>query len=131
MPTKAMSIGNGQLHNVSMQEIANALDCMHDQQAVMLMGEEKMEEDKLLANIGGDCTSGPIDAHYFKGPGERAGTEREVVAVEPAYMSDRKGHNGVTTDGTATTLTAQEKERPLVGGGDAMTSVVRRLTPLE
>lgn len=41
-------------------------------------------------------------------------------------MSDRKGHNGITEDGTATTLTAQEKERPMVG-----TTVVRRLTPLE
>lgn len=48
------------------------------------------------------------------------------MAVEPTYMSDRKGHNGITEDGTATTLTAQEKERPVVG-----TSVVRRLTPLE
>ena len=41
-------------------------------------------------------------------------------------MSDRKGHNGIAEDGRSTTLTAQEKERPLVG-----TTVVRRLTPLE
>lgn len=45
---------------------------------------------------------------------------------EPTYMSDRKGHNGITEDGTATTLTAQEKDRPMVGA-----STVRRLTPLE
>lgn len=45
---------------------------------------------------------------------------------QPILMSDRKGHNGITEDGTATTLTAQEKERPVVG-----TSIVRRLTPLE
>ena len=45
---------------------------------------------------------------------------------EPTMMSDRKGHNGITEDGTATTLTAQEKERPLVG-----TTIVRRLTPME
>ena len=45
---------------------------------------------------------------------------------EPTMMSDRKGHNGITEDGTATTLTKQEKDRPLVGH-----SVVRRLTPLE
>ena len=36
------------------------------------------------------------------------------VIDEPTYMSDRKGHNGITEDGTATTLTAQEKERPIV-----------------
>lgn len=46
--------------------------------------------------------------------------------IEPAYMSDRKGHNGITEDGTATTLTAQEKERPVV-----KTSIVRRLVPVE
>ena len=45
---------------------------------------------------------------------------------EPVYMSDRKGHNGITEDGTATTLNAQEKERPVVGA-----SVVRRLTETE
>jgi len=45
---------------------------------------------------------------------------------QPILMSDRRGHNGVTEDGTSTTLTAQEKERPL-----ACTSIVRRLTPME
>ena len=45
---------------------------------------------------------------------------------QPILMSDRKGHNGITEDGTATTLNAQEKERPIVG-----TSIVRRLTPKE
>ena len=48
------------------------------------------------------------------------------TAEQPILMSDRKGHNGITEDGTATTLNAQEKERPL-----AMTSIVRRLTPKE
>lgn len=45
---------------------------------------------------------------------------------QPIYVSDRKGHNGISTDGTATTLTAQEKERPMIS-----TSTVRRLTPME
>lgn len=45
---------------------------------------------------------------------------------QPIMMSNRKGHNGITEDGTATTLTAQDKERPIVGA-----SIVRRLTPLE
>lgn len=80
----------------------------------------------MISCVGGGETAQTLDASYYKGPGARNGKEREIVAVEPSYMSDRKGHNGVTTDGTATTLTAQEKERPLVG-----TSVVRRLTPLE
>ena len=50
-----------------------------------------------------------------------------MLAMEPTYMSDRKGHNGITEDGTATTLTAQEKDRPIT----EYRSVVRRLTPLE
>lgn len=48
------------------------------------------------------------------------------AVIEPVMMSDRKGHNGITEDGTATTLNAQEKDRPPVG-----TSIVRRLTPTE
>ena len=61
---------------------------------------------------------------------------------EPTMMSDRKGHNGVTTDGAATTLNAQEKDRPLISldnledlpsgeSAQMVTSVVRRLTPRE
>ena len=45
---------------------------------------------------------------------------------QPIMMSDRKGHNGITEDGTSTTLTAEEKDRPLTA-----TSIVRRLTPKE
>lgn len=81
---------------------------------------------RMTACYGGGETSQTLDASYYKGPGARNGKEREIVAMEPAYMSDRKGHNGVTEDGTATTLNAQEKERPVVG-----TSIVRRLTPRE
>ena len=77
-------------------------------------GTEQVDELK-------DQIAGTLDASYYKGCGERQGIERDVVC-----MSDRKGHNGITEDGTATTLTAQEKERPVVG-----TSIVRRLTPRE
>ena len=41
-------------------------------------------------------------------------------------LGSHKQHSGIAEDGTCTTLTAQEKERPVVS-----TSVVRRLTPLE
>jgi site-specific DNA-cytosine methylase len=86
-----------------------------------------MENEKFLSASGGGETASTLDANYYRGTGARNGKEREVLAiVEPVYMSDRKGHNGVTEDGTATTLNAQEKERPLVGR-----SIVRRLTPHE
>lgn len=45
---------------------------------------------------------------------------------QPIMMSDRKGHNGITEDGIGTTLTAQEKERPMVKARE-----VRRLTVTE
>ena len=80
---------------MSMTDISNPLDCMHDAQAVLT---------------------------------ER---ERESCMNEPTYMSDRKGHNGITQDGTSTTLNAQEKERPVIAETEEVHSIVRRLTPLE
>lgn len=111
---KAVCMGNGQLCQITMAEISNALDCMHDAQAILIGGGEDMDENY-------ETVAGTLDSNYYKGCGERQGVEREVVC-----MSDRKGHNGVTTDGTATTLTAEEKDRPLTA-----TSIVRRLTPKE
>ena len=46
---------------------------------------------------------------------------------QPIMLSDKKGHNGISENGTGTTLTAQEKERPLI----ETIGMVRRLTPLE
>ena len=85
----------------------NGQDAYND----MLVTQNEVQNDGLLR--GGE-TSQTLDASYYKGTGARNGKEREIVAMEPAYMSDRKGHNGITEDGTATTLTAQEKERPIV-----------------
>ena len=35
----ALCVGNGQLHQISMSEQSNTLDCMHDQQAVMVRSQ--------------------------------------------------------------------------------------------
>jgi len=35
---KFLCAGNGQLHQISMQEVTNTLDCMHDQQIVLGVG---------------------------------------------------------------------------------------------
>lgn len=98
----------------------NGQDAYND----MLITGDAHEKDAFM-HRGGE-TAQTLDASYYKGPGARNGKEREIIAEEPIMMSDRKGHNGITDDGTATTLTAQEKERPLVGA-----SIVRRLTPKE
>ncbi len=38
-PDTALCVGNGQLHQMSMAEQMNTLDCMHDQQAVLTSGK--------------------------------------------------------------------------------------------
>lgn len=103
---------------------------------------------KMISCVGGGEISQTLDANYCKGTGSRNGAEREIICMatgqanaeimrggcptlnanheQPIMMSDRKGRNGITEDGTATALTVQEKERPMIGA-----SVVRRLTPLE
>lgn len=40
-----LSIGNGQLHQMSMSQTCNTLDCMHDKQAV-LWGGEMMDSNR-------------------------------------------------------------------------------------
>lgn len=59
--------------NITMQEIANTLDCMHDQQFVVGQTAE---------NISGGGIAATLDASYYKGTGSRNGKEREIVAVE-------------------------------------------------
>ena len=39
---QAWSMGNGQLHQVELDTIGKTLDCMHDKQAIILGGGEKL-----------------------------------------------------------------------------------------
>lgn len=63
-----------------------------------------------IVRRGGE-TSQTLDANYYKGTGSRNGKEREVIAVEERSEQSAMGER--------------------TGGGGAMNSVVRRLTPLE
>lgn len=65
--------------NITMQEIANTLDCMHDQQFVV---------GKTMENISGGIAAA-LDASYYKGTGSRNGKEREFVAVEVKEGGER------------------------------------------
>ena len=95
-------IGNGQVDQLNLSKKVGALNCMHDQQAVL---------------IGGGIT-----LH----------DENDDLVM----LGSHKGHSGISRNGIGTTLTAQEKERPIISekkGGDGMKDVstaVRRLTPL-
>lgn len=74
-------------------------------------------------NNGNDLYgNGPSQCRDYEGGCPTLNTNHE----QPIVMGSHKQHSGVTEDGTCTTLTAQEKERPIVGS-----TVVRRLTPLE
>ena len=49
-------------------------------------------------------------------------------------LSSHKGHSGISENGIGTTLTSQEKEKPIVGmreGDEEVDTAVRRLTPME
>lgn len=61
------AIGNGQADQLRLNNKVGALNCMHDEQAVLFIG------------INGD-KAGTLDASYYKGCGAREGTEREIVA---------------------------------------------------
>ena len=37
----AVCVGNGQMCNITMAEVSNTLDCMHDQQAILMQGQNK------------------------------------------------------------------------------------------
>lgn len=51
----AVSIGNGQTNNIAMSTIANALDCMHDQQAIMKTGGQDMPESVVRRLTPNEC----------------------------------------------------------------------------
>ena len=48
---EAVSVGNGQLHNIKMKPIANSLDTMHDQQAVMTGGGYEMSQTTTVRRL--------------------------------------------------------------------------------
>lgn len=54
--------------------------------------------------------TGQAHAEIMRGGCPTLNTTKE----QPILMSDRKGHNGITDDGTSTTLNAREKERPII-----------------
>lgn len=66
---------------------------------------------KMISCVEGGETSQTLDANYYRGTGARSGKEREVIAVEERDEQSAMGER--------------------TGGGGAMNSVVRRLTPLE
>lgn len=116
---KTYTTSKASFHMNAIEDAASALVASDykDPQVLYGGGEQVTYQDR----------TGPLMANSH--PGSYCGQDAYndmFVTEQPIMMSDRKGHNGLTQDGTSTTLTKQEKERPLIG-----MSTVRRLTPVE
>lgn len=104
---EAYCIGNGQLDQLYMKPIVGALNCMHDQQAVLQYTGEGEQMGERQVSYGLDRAS------YNQGKNAKYNfsVEEELIGAQVA-----KGPGAVGM---------------IDEGGDAVNSVVRRLTPLE
>ena len=124
---KVIAIGNGQLNQMSMQEISNSLDCMHDKQAVLIL------------NSSGDGIATTLDASYYKGAGLRNGIEREFIAMQTEETNMRCNYDGTQVSPTLTERNAGGAQRmpdkqnfnAVIDESPGRKYVIRRLTPLE
>ena len=97
---------------------------------------------KHFVGINGDI-AGTLDAHYYKGAGERMGTEREVVAAINADSEIKESPvcvgNGqmcnITMKPIMNSLDCMHDQQAVLErekrSGERMNSVVRRITPTE
>ena len=99
--TLAVSVGNGQLNQISMSDKANALDTMHDQQAVMQFQAFGVDSESLI----GSSLKARND-----------GSSNCDVVISAKCADDYKGPNRQYVDGGKCQIT---------------NNIVRRLTPLE
>ncbi len=117
----ALCVGNGQLNQMSMEPLANTLDTMHDQQAVLVAAGFCM---------GQSGKAGGIGYKEGKAPTLRGGQGGNQIPCMVAAVDCRNGTENSETNGT---LQAKES------GGTGLNLnnvcrvglVVRRLTPLE
>ena len=111
-------IGNGQANQPLMEEKVGALNCMHDQQAVMF-------------GINGDV-AGTLDASYYKGCGMRQGVEREVV-FQATNVAGVDCRNFTESPELYPTLQAKSNGGQSLNYSGAVRTqyIVRRLTPTE
>ena len=90
------------------------------------VSDQYAHEGKLIA-LTMQTTASPLDASYGKGPGNRAGTEREFVAVAFNWQEGPGGDLGMKDADSGGSPPLRVSQTLAV----ADTSVVRRLTPTE
>ena len=114
-PIKVVSIGNGQLNQMSMAEQANTLDTMHDQQAVLCFqntGQGWWNESDVGATIRTPCGGDSSKANLVAAVDCRNGVENEKV--NGTLQAKSTGGIGLNFNNVC-------RQR----------NMVRRLTPLE
>lgn len=94
----ALCIGNGQMCNMSMKPIANSLDTMHDQQAVMAWGLDRAAYNQgKNAKYNFSVEQERIGAQVAKGPGAIA-TQSIVRRLTPMECERLQGYPDGWTD---------------------------------
>jgi DNA (cytosine-5)-methyltransferase 1 len=94
----ALCIGNGQMCNMAMKPIANSLDTMHDQQAVMTWGLDRAAYNQgKNAKYNFSIEQEKIGAQVAKGPGAVA-TQSIVRRLSPMECERLQGYPDGWTD---------------------------------
>ena len=116
---QAVSIGNGQLNQISMDETANCLDTMHDQQAVITYGLDRASFNQgKNAQFDFSVEEDLIGSQVAKGPGAVASFYPQMKAESQCFR-----HDDIS-------VTLVNGTNPGFQNG-IVDSVVRRLTPME
>ena len=116
---EAYCIGNGQAEQTKISEKVGTLNCMHDQQAVMVYGLERAAFNQgANAQYSFSVEEEKIGTQVAKGPGAVASFYPQMKAESNCYREDDVSNTLV--NGT----------NPGYQNG-IVTSIVRRLTPME
>lgn len=86
--TSAISIGNGQLNQISMSDKSNALDCMHDKQAVIVRSVDTSHADDVV-RISNDSVPS-LQGRSYKG-GNNIQTKSVVRRLTPLECERLQG----------------------------------------
>ena len=94
----AVCVGNGQLAQAKLSDKVGTLNCMHDQQAVMVF------EPGSASRVGGHVYEDEISGSLRARPGDNQ--QALVVKKEPLLLESNQNHATVQTDGVSTALPA-------------------------
>lgn len=143
----ALCVGNGQMCNITMKPVANTLDTMHDQQAIICLDRAAIHQEKNASfdfRVSEDGIANPLVASDYKGGQAvmavdfRNGRLQEVNGTPQAKSNGGTSLN--TNNVVLSEVTGTLSPGAYPGGFNgqdvyqnllALSPCVRRLTPLE